>query len=52
MNVVALVVALVWATSFVADIIITDYTPPNEVHLALMVVLGGVFGAQFLRKPG
>jgi hypothetical protein len=50
-NLVAMVVVLVWATGFVADILIEKYVPPSEVHLALMVVLGGVFGAQFLRKP-
>lgn len=49
-NAVALVVAVVWATSFVADILVKTYTPPNEVHLALMVVLGGVFGSQFIRR--
>lgn len=49
-NAVAVVVTVVWGISFVADILIPAYTPPTNVHMALMVVLGGVFGSQFIRK--
>lgn len=49
-NAVAVVVTVVWGISFVADILIPAYTPPTNVHMALMVVLGGVFGSQFIKR--
>jgi hypothetical protein len=49
-NAVAVVVTIVWGISFVADILIPDYVPPTNVHMALMVVLGGVFGSQFIKR--
>jgi hypothetical protein len=49
-NAVAIVVTAVWGVSFIADILVPDYTPPTNVHMALMVVLGGVFGSQFVRR--
>lgn len=49
-NAVAIVVTIVWGISFVADILIPDYIPPTNVHMALMVVLGGVFGSQFIKR--
>lgn len=48
-NAVAVTVTAVWALSFAADVIIAAYTPPTSIHLALMVVLGGVFGSQIRR---
>lgn len=49
-NAVAVVVTVVWGISFIADILIPDYSPPTNVHMALMVVLGGVFGSQFVKR--
>jgi hypothetical protein len=51
-NAVALVIVAMWAASFLADIFIRAYVPPTQIHLALMVVLGGVFGSQFLQRVG
>jgi len=49
-NAVAVVVTIVWAVSFTADILVPEYEPPTNVHMALMVVLGGVFGSQFVKR--
>jgi hypothetical protein len=49
-NAVAVVVTIVWGISFIADILVPDYIPPTNVHMALMVVLGGVFGSQFIKR--
>jgi hypothetical protein len=49
-NTVAIVVTIVWGISFIADILVPGYDPPTNVHMALMVVLGGVFGSQFVKR--
>lgn len=48
-NGIAIIVTLVWATSFLADILVKGYAPPNGIHLAFMVVLGSIFGVQILQ---
>lgn len=45
---IALVVTTVWALSFVADIFITGYDPSPFIHLAMMTVVGAIFGKNFL----
>lgn len=49
-NGIAVVVTMVWAVSFVADIVSKDYAPPAGIHLAFMLVLGSIFGAQLISK--
>lgn len=51
-NAIALVVTIVWAITFMADIALEAYNPPGGIHAALMLVLGGVFGSQLVKgKP-
>lgn len=49
-NGLAVVVSIVWATSFVIDAFSTEYEPPIAVHGAMMVVLGAVFGVQLVKR--
>lgn len=46
-TIIATVVIVVWAMSQAASIFVPDYEPPAEIHLAVMLVLGALFG---LRK--
>lgn len=48
-NTIALVVTVVWSASFVADILIMSYSPPSAIHVAFMVILGGIFGVQIVQ---
>jgi hypothetical protein len=45
---VALIVTIVWAASFVADIFISSYDPSPFIHLAMMTIVGAIFGKNFL----
>ncbi len=50
-NGIAIVVTLVWAVSFVADIIPSaNYDPPTAIHAAFMVVVGSIFGVQLFSR--
>jgi hypothetical protein len=49
LNTLAVIVTVVWAVSFSVDIAVRDYDPPTNVHTAFLVLLGVVFGGQFLR---
>lgn len=51
-NGIAITVTLVWATSFIADIASTEYQPPTAIHVAFMVVIGAIFGFQFVQGKG
>lgn len=51
-NGIAITVTLVWATSFIADIVSTEYQPPTSIHVAFMVVIGAIFGFQFVQGKG
>lgn len=42
----AIVVTTVWSLSMAMDAINAGYDPPAGIHAALMVVLGGIFGAR------
>lgn len=46
----AIVVVVVWAASMVLDAVNQSYDPPAGIHGALMLVLGGVFGARIVGK--
>lgn len=47
-TIIALVVTTVWALSFIADIFVPGYNPSPFVHLAMMTVVGAIFGRNFL----
>lgn len=49
-NGIASAVTVIWALSFLADIILKDYSPQANVHMAFMLIVGAVFGSQFVRK--
>jgi hypothetical protein len=49
-NLIALVVTVVWATSFIADIAIPEYSPPVYIHVAFMAVVGSIFGFQVVSR--
>lgn len=44
------VVTFVWAVSFLADIFLPDYDPDATIHIVMMVVAGGFFGQEIVRK--
>lgn len=47
-NSIAVIVTIIWASSFIADIAMDEYQPPTSIHVAFMVVLGSVFGLQLV----
>ena len=47
----AIVITILWAISFIVDIVVKEYDPPATVHALMMIVAGAVFGEGFL-KPG
>ena len=48
---VAVVVTVVWACSFVADVVPSlNYNPAQAIHGAMLVVVGGLFGAELRRR--
>lgn len=49
-NGVIVVVVLMWAATIVADIILPDYNPPPQAHLAMMAIVGALFGKQVIGK--
>lgn len=44
------VVTSVWAASFLADIFIDTYEPSPFIHMAMMSILGAIFGREILGK--
>lgn len=48
----ACLVSVVWAVSMIVNVIQPGYIPPAGIHGALMLVLGGVFGARMIGKNG
>lgn len=48
-NGIAVIVTIVWAASFIADIVSTEYQPPTAIHVAFMAVIGAIFGFQFVQ---
>jgi len=49
-NFIAIMVTVVWVTSFVADILSKEYAPSPYVHLAMMAVVGAAFGNSLLKR--
>jgi hypothetical protein len=46
----AVLVALIWAGSLMLDAVNREYEPPAAIHGALMLVLGGTFGARVVKN--
>lgn len=49
-NGIAILVSIVWAASFIADILIPGYDPSPFVHLAMMTVVGAAVGHGFIKR--
>lgn len=48
---IAGVVTVVWACSFVADVVPSlNYNPPQAIHGAMLLVVGGIFGTEVARR--
>lgn len=43
-NVLAIVITISWAISFLVDIFVKEYDPSASVHALMMMVAGAVFG--------
>lgn len=46
---IALVITAVWAGSFVADIVVPDYTPSPFLHMIMIGLAAAVFGSNFVK---
>lgn len=51
-NLIALVVTVVWAASFLADIALSSYEPPAALHAIMMTVAGAAFAGSVVKKNG
>ena len=49
-NGIIAVVTTVWAITIIASIVKPNYNPPPTVHLAMMAIVGALFGRQVLGK--
>lgn len=47
---IAILVSVIWAASFIADIALPQYDPSPFVHLAMMTVVGAVVGRGFIKS--
>lgn len=53
MDIVVIIVALVWAASFMADIWVVGYEPPTGLHQVMMLLIGFIVaGRTQLGKNG
>lgn len=51
-NGIAMVVTLVWAASFAADVLVADYDPNPLIHTIMLAVVGGAVGHSILKNGG
>ena len=51
-NGIAIVVTLVWAASFVADVTVEGYNPPGQIHMVMLGIVGSIFGFQIVHRNG
>jgi hypothetical protein len=49
-NTTAVIVVLVWAVSFIVDILTENYEPPVALHGVMMIVVGALFGIGIQKK--
>jgi hypothetical protein len=47
---IAYLIAIVWAISFIVDIIDSSYQPSPGIHALMLLVSGGLFGEGFFKK--
>lgn len=48
----AVVITAVWAVSFIADLMLVDYTPSQYIHMIMLAVSGAIFGKSFIGRNG
>lgn len=48
-TILAIVITVVWAISFIVDIIVLEYNPSASVHALMMIVAGAVFGEGLIK---
>lgn len=49
-NVVALVIASVWALTLLAPLVVQGFVPPANASFVMSVMAGAVFGSNFVQK--
>lgn len=49
-NAIAVIITIVWAASFMADIAIDEYSPSPFVHMIMMGLAGATFGQGFIKS--
>lgn len=49
-NLIALIVTIVWALSFVADVVIQNYEPSPYIHTVMLAVAGAAFARSVVAK--
>ena len=49
-NGIAVVVTLVWAASFIADVLMSTYNPPAQIHMVMLGIVGSIFGFQIVHR--
>lgn len=49
-NGIAIVVTIVWAASFVADVSLGRYNPPGQIHMVMLGIVGSIFGFQIVHR--
>lgn len=49
-NAIAIVVTIVWATSFLLDIFLSSYDPPASIGGIMMIVVGAAFAGNVLTR--
>lgn len=47
-HVVMLTVTFIWAASFIADVLLEEYSPSPYIHAAMMTILGALFGREII----
>lgn len=51
-NAIALIVAIVWGISFLADIVLPSYQPDPKMHVVLLAIAGVPQALQLFRGGG
>lgn len=47
---IAVVITVVWAAAFGADILVDGYATPTAIHGIMGLVAGGAFGERYVRR--
>lgn len=51
-NAIAMVVTVVWAASFAADVFVPEYDPNPLIHTIMLAVVGGAVGHSIMKNGG